>query len=110
MELVFLSPSRLHSSEDDVTISEVAKKLEKNYGVIKEFNKKYKNEIIRAIAEYRFGRRGKEDAEERIRSLWRTFIIGNESGMTTKASQERGSQPFVDSGDYFGTLLPFIKE
>lgn len=108
VEISFRSPSRLHADSPDTPVSEVALKLEKRYKVIAKFAEMHESGIKNIIVQIALGRMERIVGEEKIRDLWREYIINEEHGIKTKAAEERGNQSFVDSGDYFGSLIAII--
>lgn len=106
MELIitFIEPDTLHPNSNRATIADVANILEHKYHLLEKFCDKYKPFFLK-----RFLRLVTESAdvksfvilEQDIQSAWRDFIVEGEHGLTTKASQKRGSEPFIDTGAYF---------
>lgn len=108
IEVSFRSPSRPHADSPDTPVSEVAIKLEKRYKVIAKFADIYESEIKNIVVQIALGRMERIVGEEKIRDLWREYVIDEEHGIKTDAARERGNQSFVDSGDYFGSLIALI--
>ena len=108
VEISFRSPSRPHADSPDTPVSEVARQLESRFSVIRTFSEMYKSQIKNIIVQIALGRMERIVGEEKIRDLWREYIINEEHGIKTNAARERGNQSFVDSGDYFGSLIAII--
>jgi len=108
VEISFRSPSRLHADSPDTPVSEIAKQLESRFSVIHIFARTYKSEIKNIIVQIALGRMERIAGEEKIRDLWREYVMNEEHGIKTNAARERGNQSFVDSGDFFGSLIATI--
>lgn len=111
----FIEPNRLHAPSkyyddaDKSTIYEVAESLEERYGIINKFISAEKTGLESILKKWfvislrtnstqkEFDDRVKSD----ISAMWRSFILNEEHGMTTKASEARGSPAFVDTSDYY---------
>ena len=109
----FLEPDRLHTGSDNLTTAELAYILEKKYKLIDRFTKSIKNKLYQRVEviisrnmdkptkwEFLFNR----DLSGWLQNEWREFINKGNYGVITKSSQKRGTQPFVDTGDYFKSL------
>lgn len=108
VEVSFRSPSRPHADSETTSVSEVARELERRYAVIATFAKLYESEIKKIIVQIALKRMERLVGEEKIRDMWREYVINEDHGIKTKAAAERGNQSFVDSGDYFGSLIAII--
>lgn len=105
----FRSPTRAHAGNDE-PVADLAKDLEKRFNIIAMFSADNETFIKKMFFEYAFGKRRKADAEARIRERWQAYIIDEEHGIKTDAAAAEGRQSFVDTGDYFGSLIPEIIE
>lgn len=119
-KLIFKEPVRMHAPSkysddaDKKTIYDLAVELEDRYNIIHKFIVAYKSETEEIIRKELllsfFHKKSQEEFEsaviDNIRTLWRTFILNAEHGMTTKASESRGDPAFVDTSDYYLSLEP----
>lgn len=104
----FIEPDTLHPGSNTQTIAEVASSLEKRYHLLEKFCERIKSKVCEKFA-LELLRTKKLDrafrmVEELIKNEWREYILESKHGITTKASQERGSEPFVDTGAYYRNL------
>lgn len=119
-EIIFQEPQRKHpknSGKGENTIADVAKKLEKDYDILHIFMRKYKDKIKSVIIqEVKLAWNSKRDQEmvnniigDRIKNLFRQFIIRDETGIKTLAALAAGRQSFVDTGAYYKSLIVKVK-
>jgi hypothetical protein len=107
--IIFLEPVRQHQN-DPITDAELARKLEKRYGILKIFAMRRHTKDIRSIIIDTIRKSWKDGtSQERtfkkmaynITDLWKSFIMRNETGIVTKASVREGRQSFLDTGEYY---------
>ena len=48
------------------------------------------------------------DISLQIANIWRGYILNEEHGIKTKASESRGDPSFVDTSDYYLSMTPVI--
>lgn len=118
-KITFREPQRQHPKNIDnpKTVSEVAKKLEKDYEPLHIFYRKYKDKIKSVIIEEvkRAWNAGRDQEivnniiAERIKALWRQFILRDETGVKTRAAQKAGRQSFLDTGTYYKSMKVQVK-
>ena len=117
----FTEPEVMHSpgsdgAETELTIFQVAERLERKYSVIATFVALEKKNIERILAEaFAVAIKYDKSNEEldgaisgQIRILWRAYILNGDHGITTKASEARGDPAFVDTSEYYLSLIPEV--
>lgn len=123
LKVSFVEPRTLHPNSDEITIADLASILEHKYHLIEKFNDKYSEKIadrfttlyLRAFEKEKDAKKPVNLArilrvlEQDIQEFWREFIVDAEHGLTTKASTERGSEPFIDTGAYFRNMRCIIE-
>jgi hypothetical protein len=113
----FIEPAIEHPKSDSETIFDIAEKLEKRYNVLNIFVVLHKKDLEGIIAsEMAMAIKHDKSNEEmdgaindRITPLWRAYILNEEHGIKTRASEQRGSASFVDTGSYFTALSIGVK-
>lgn len=116
IRLDFTSPERMHASGDDITTVAMARKLEEEYSVIRGFVLLHKQEIQRIFAkEMAIAIKRDKSNDEMdgaislaIMDVWRAYILNEEHGIKTKASEARGDPSFVDTSDYYLSMTPRV--
>lgn len=115
-----------HASGEGVTVAEVARSLEKEYGVVGIFWKLHGNDVIDLLLDefkrdIKYGRdfTGKESMQK-VKTMFSEYLLAQEHGIHTKAallglssrhkSGEIGKprQSFIDTGDYKGSFVGWI--
>lgn len=117
-----MEPEHLHASSDTLSTSDLALILEKKYGLVTHFEKYIEKSLHRRLDEVmsRFLQQKKPNMKNLelflnqrlggwLQNEWREYINQGNYGIITEASKHRGSQPFVNTGDYFKSMIVRIK-
>lgn len=108
LTIEFMEPDTLHPGSDTQTISDVARHLEQKYHLLEKFSEQIKAKVCEKFAVEILRNKRLDRAyrmiEELIKNEWREFILEGKHGLTTRASKERGSEPFVDTGAYYKNM------
>jgi len=94
-------------SDGNISVYEVAMKLEKQYKIYEKFFENNEDKIAkilsRTIAEYLNGVVSfnfETKFEGRLQSLFRQYMLNEEHGITTYASIKEERKSFLDTGNY----------
>ena len=106
-KIVFIEPDITHPKSKEVSVSEVAKFLEKKYKICQTFTAYIKTELLTKILKSLLN--GKEKKFERekfkieqwLQAEWRDFIVTDKTGIRTKIAQEEDRVSFIDTGAYY---------
>lgn len=116
LSIEFTSPQMLHPNSDEITVADLSFILEKKYHLLEKFGELYQDKICERFAtlSLRSLERSKDFTidkkqilrvlEQDIQEWWREYIVEAQHGLTTKASEQRGSEPFIDTGAYFRNI------
>lgn len=116
LTITFSEPETVHPNSDEITVADLASILESRYHLVEKFCDLYNKQIADKFAErYLRALEKSKDTyidvarilcilEQDIQELWREYIVDAEHGLQTKASTERGSEPFIDTGAYFRNM------
>jgi hypothetical protein len=107
----FLDPNMQHP-KDDITVNELANKLEEQYGLLHAFIALHKrdiekiivSEMVLAIKHDDTNVNMDEHINGRVQRLWQVYIMNEEHGIKTKAAELDNRQSFVDSGTYMNAM------
>lgn len=117
-QLIFREPQRQHpNASHSETISKIAKKLEKDYDVLHIFYRQYKSKIKSVIiAEVKRAWNAGRDQEqvngiigEKIKNMFRQFMIKEEHGIRTRTAQRENRQSFIKTGAYYKSLKVAVR-
>jgi hypothetical protein len=118
-QIIFREPLRKHPGKGSKTetVFKVATDLEEGYSIAHIFYRMYKDELKSIIIQevkraWKSGRDQEATNQviaERIKNLWRQFIIREEHGIKTKAALREGRQSFVDTGAYYKGMAIKVK-
>jgi hypothetical protein len=108
----FIEPGIQHPNSENETIFDVAEKLEQRYSLLQIFIALHKkdleqiiiSEMALAIKHDKSNDEMDGSINDRITPIWRAYILNEEHGIITMASEQRGSASFVDTGSYFTGL------
>lgn len=118
MRLNFNAPTFLHPNKDEngeeITVYEVAKKLESKYNLLGGFVAHYKTELEDIISQEAIKRiQGRKTQEQfkksvdiRIQALWRDYMKSETHGIKTRIATEEDRKAFIDTGTYFMSIEP----
>ena len=116
LTITFTSPRMLHPNSDEITIADLSVILEKKYHLLEKFGELYQDKICERFATLALRNLERSKGfdidkprilrilEQDIQEWWREYIVDAEHGLETKASKERGSEPFIDTGAYFRNI------
>lgn len=114
IKINFNEPSSLHPGSDTATIAEVATHLENKYHLLENFCAKHAKDFAKVLVKWI--KRNPNDfnralamLEQEIQNKWREYIVNAEHGLSTKASSQRGSEPFIDTGAYYRNMRVTLK-
>lgn len=113
--ITFREPTRKHPGKknyEDLTVSAVAKDLEDRYDILHIFYRMYKQKIKSAIIEeIKLSWKHESDQNivngqiaERIKNMWRMFLVREEHGIKTGAAIAEQRQSFIDTGAYYKSM------
>lgn len=115
-----MSPDRMHASGNKITTAELASILEGKYGLISSFSEFVSPKLYNRIEKYVFQlvqKQMKKEQFEReinknlgqwLQNEWRNYINSQEHRITTKAARDENRVPFVETGDYFKSIIVSI--
>lgn len=109
MKILFVEPNLLHP-DSDISIFEVAKKLEKRFKLCEKFINDSKNMIsienrfLTCLSRNYDIARIKFDLENFIMNLWRNYINKELHNIHTKASIKENRKSFIKSGAYYKSM------
>lgn len=122
MTIDFMEPERLHSNSDTLTTADLAKILESKYKLVQKFTQHIESRLMSRITQVisRFIEKGvyKEKSLEKmlnqqvggwLQNEWRNYINSGIHGIKTQISKKQERQSFVDTGDYFKSMIAYIK-
>lgn len=116
LTITFTSPRMLHPNSDEITIADLSVILEKKYHLLEKFGELYQDKICERFATLALRNLERSKGfdidkprilrilEQDIQEWWREYIVDAQHGLETKASKERGSEPFIDTGAYFRNI------
>lgn len=107
LTITYIEPDMLHPNSDEQTISDISKKLECKYHLLEKFSESIMPKLVEKLAQELLRNdpnRAFVIIEEYIKDEWRDYIVNEKHGIKTKASTERGSEAFIDTGAYFKGL------
>lgn len=122
MTIEFLEPDRLHANSDISTTADIAIFLEAKYNLIENFTKainaKLMARITKVINRFIESEHYKTKSLEKmlnqqvggwLQNEWRTHINNESHGIKTQNSIDDNRQAFVDTGDYFKSMIAHIR-
>lgn len=107
----FLQPSHLHPNSNTKSVAEVARRLEKRFGVIDKFTKYIEKRLLEKLQNHllKNGTSGLHRIEQWLQAEWREFIVKELHHIKTKTASDEGRESFIDTGNYYRSLQVSIK-
>lgn len=121
LEIELLEPERVHTRSNKITTATLAFILEARYKLMQKFfayiqralearaTSVTQDVILDTKQRQRYDRVGLEKIYNTrlgtwLQNEWRKYIVSEAHGIKTKAAQDTGRHPFIDTGDYFKSL------
>lgn len=115
--LSFLQKDSLHSTssnyykqQEDITVYELALRLEERYSVVSKFVKKYIDDIMEYIAREKVYAvlHNKKDSDfviaNYIKGLWLDYMENGEHGVISLRAIRTGTVGLIDTGEYYQSM------
>ena len=122
MTIEFMEPQRLHAGSDTASTADIATFLEAKYKLVENFTIEIRPKLLARIT--KVSERYLKNEEYLRKSLekllnqqiggwlqneWRNYINKEMHKIKTKAAEKEKRQPFVNTGDYFKSMVVYIK-
>ena len=109
MRIEFDFPTFTHPNSDSLKVNELAEILEKKQDICKNFAKWIEPRFNqRCIELVKNGIQLKEiDLQAWVKDQWDAYGVEGNFGYSKKA-QEEGRQPFIDTGTFKDSMLPYL--